>query len=131
MNGRYLIDTNILVDFFKGNQAIKAKLAQEEVFVPSIVIGELYYGAYSSEVVANKNIRLAEVARFIDSYPVLELSKVTAKMYGQLKSQLKSAGKPIPENDVWIASLALEHEIVLVTSDKHFSYIKELQTERW
>lgn len=131
MNGRFLIDTNILIDFFKGNQVIKTKLAQEEVLVPSIVIGELFYGAYSSGVLANKKKRLAEVTTFIDSYPVLELGKTTAQYYGNLKSQLKSSGTPIPENDLWIAALALEHGIVLVTSDQHFDYIKDLKTVKW
>jgi tRNA(fMet)-specific endonuclease VapC len=44
---------------------------------------------------------------------------------------LKSAGKPIPENDIWIAALSMQHNIPLVTSDSHFKYIKGLNLLNW
>lgn len=131
VSGRFLVDTNVVVDFFKGDQTIRMKLAEGEIFLPSIVIGELYFGAYASGVVANKKKRLKEIAYFLDNYPVLEVSETTAHHYGGIKSQLKSLGKPIPENDLWIAALAIEHDIALVTADQHFSHIKELETVAW
>ncbi|CAD5253905.1 tRNA(fMet)-specific endonuclease VapC [Imperialibacter sp. EC-SDR9] len=130
VSGRFLVDTNVVVDFFKGDQTIRMKLAEGEIFLPSIVIGELYFGAYASGVVANKKKRLKQIAYFLDNYPVLEVSETTAHHYGGIKSQLKSL-KPIPENDVWIAALAIEHDIALVTADQHFSHIKELETVAW
>ncbi|MEK6782203.1 MAG: PIN domain-containing protein [Bacteroidota bacterium] len=44
---------------------------------------------------------------------------------------MKSKGTPIPENDIWIAALAKQHRLTLVTSDKHFNNIQELVIERW
>ena len=131
MSGRFLVDTNVIVDFFKGDQTIKTKLAEEEILLPSTVIGELYFGAFASRVVTNKKKRLEEVAYFLDNYPVLGISETTAYNYGEIKSQLKSKGKPIPENDIWIAALAIEHDITLITADQHFSYITELETTTW
>lgn len=64
VSGKLLVDTNIIVDFFKGNQTIRVKLAEEEIFLPSIVIGELYFGAYASGLVANRKKRLKEIAYF-------------------------------------------------------------------
>lgn len=131
VSGRFLIDTNIIVDFFNGKQKIKTKLAKEEVFIPAVVIGELYFGAYASRVVVNREKRIKEVAYFLENYPVMEVSKTTAHHYGELKSYLKSVGKPIPENDIWIAALAIEHEMVLVSADQHFNHIKQLETVTW
>ena len=84
VSGRFLVDTNVVVDFFKGDQTIRMKLAEGEIFLPSIVIGELYFGAYASGVVANKKKRLKEIAYFLDNYPVLEVSETTAHHYGAL-----------------------------------------------
>ncbi len=131
MDGSFLIDTNIIIDFFKGDQSIGIKLLKEEVFIPSIVIGELYFGAFGSGVVRNRMKRFKEIEIFSDSYPILEVSGSTALIYGDIKSQLKSMGKPIPENDIWIAALALEHNLILVSSDQHFSQIKKLETSTW
>lgn len=74
---------------------------------------------------------MKDIAHFTENYPVLEVSEITAYHYGEIKSQLKSIGKPIPENDIWIAALAIEHEIALVTADQHFNYIKALETVAW
>ncbi|MEM8569036.1 MAG: hypothetical protein AAGF85_21430 [Bacteroidota bacterium] len=54
--------------------------------------------------------RLKEIAYFLEQYPIVEVSEKTANYYGQIKSQLKQMGKPIPENDVWIAALAKEYK---------------------
>jgi tRNA(fMet)-specific endonuclease VapC len=131
VSGRLLVNTKIIIDFFKGNETIRKKLAEGEVFLPSIVIGELYFGAYASGLVINRKKCLEEVAYFLDNYPVLEVNEATAHHYGETKSQFKSMGKPIPDNDIWIAALAIEHNIALVTADQHFNHIKELETTAW
>ena len=61
----------------------------------------------------------------------MQISKTSAHHYGEIKAQLKSIGKPIPENDIWIAALAIEHGMDLVTADQHFNHIKKLQTVAW
>ena len=59
---------------------------------------------------------------------ILPGSVETARHYGIIKSQLKKKGRPIPENDVWIAAIAKEYDLTLVTRDDHFSYIGETIT---
>ncbi|MXZ01781.1 type II toxin-antitoxin system VapC family toxin [Candidatus Poribacteria bacterium] len=48
-----------------------------------------------------------------------------------IKERLRRRGRPIPNNDIWIAAIALQHDLVLVTRDAHFDEVESLQTERW
>lgn len=50
-------------------------------------------------------------------------------MNGQIKLRLK--GRPLPENDVWIAALAMQYALTLVTRDAHFQEVENLQTVAW
>jgi len=54
-----------------------------------------------------------------------------AREYGILKHLLKAKGRPIPENDIWIAAAARRHGMVLVTRDLHFAEIDDLPTSDW
>ncbi len=47
--------------------------------------------------------------------------------YGEIKNLLKEKGKPIPENDIWIAAIAKEHNLVLITKDKHFRLVDDIK----
>lgn len=127
----YLLDTNIIVDFFKGDSNVIEQLSVREIFVPSIVVGELYFGAYASSFVNNQAKRLSEIAYFVEKYTVLKISRDTSDHYGRIKAQLKAMGTPIPENDIWIAALAKEHNLEVVTRDQHFAQIPDLQILEW
>jgi len=48
-----------------------------------------------------------------------------------LKSQLRTSGRPIPENDLWIAACAVQHDLVLVTRDAHFAELQGIVREAW
>lgn len=62
---------------------------------------------------------------------VIDISVSVSERYGDLKQQLRAVGKPIPDNDLWIAATAIEHHLVLVTRDKHFELIPGLTVETW
>jgi len=129
VHGRYLLDTNIVIALFKGEPGVKARLeASSEIFLSSVVLGELYFGAANSgQPVANK----AKVEDFAASCPLAVSDRVTALEYGSVKTGLKRKGKPIPENDIWIAACAFQHDLTLVTRDGHFEYVEGLQHESW
>ena len=55
----------------------------------------------------------------------------TARQYGIIKNQLRTRGKPIPENDIWIAAMAKQYQLTLVTRDNHFQHIHGLVIEQW
>jgi tRNA(fMet)-specific endonuclease VapC len=127
MTGRYLIDTNIVIALFGDNAAVQERLSNAvEVFTPAIVIGELYYGACKSSQ-ANKNI--SRINEFASSTAVLSCDATTAQWYGQIKDRLRKKGRPIPENDIWIAAIALQHDLTLVTLDDHFQVVAGLRVE--
>ena len=96
--------------------------------MPSIVVGELLFGARKSERVLGN---LARIDEFVSNLVVLGCDIETARRYGEIKSALRAKGNPIPENDVWIAAIALQHDLTLVTRDVHFDDIESLNVVRW
>jgi len=129
MNGKYLLDTNIIIAVFANEKKVLETIKDyDNVFIPSIVIGELYYGASKSSKVKENSERIKELS---DANTVLTCDSETAKFYGEIKHQLHSIGKPIPENDIWIAAIAQQHGLILITRDNHFTHIKNLTLEIW
>jgi tRNA(fMet)-specific endonuclease VapC len=129
MNGKHLLDTNIVIALFKGDEDVRDQIAaSSEVFVPAIAIGELNYGARHS---AHVEKNLSQVREFAASSAVLACDMTTAEHYGQIKNELKMKGQPLPENDVWIAAIARQHSLTVVTRDQHFKEIEELLLEEW
>jgi tRNA(fMet)-specific endonuclease VapC len=124
-----LIDTNIVIALFGNEPAVLQHLTQQiEVFTPAIVLGEVYYGAYKSSRVQENIFRINE---FAARAAVLECDLVTAQWYGQIKDGLRRKGRPIPENDIWIAAIAMQYDLILVTRDGHFEEIDGLQVKQW
>ena len=122
MNGRFLLDTNIIISLFAKDPQIHDRIANvQEVFVPCIAIGELYFGAYRSLKVQENLNRIDEFAL---NNTVLVCNTDTAKKYGAIKNRLKEKGEPIPENDIWISAIAQQYELTLVTKDSHFEVNK-------
>jgi tRNA(fMet)-specific endonuclease VapC len=129
MNGKYLLDTNIVIPFFADDPLIKRRIQQAgEIFVPVIVIGELFYGAEKS---SRKVENIAKIEEFIQDNVILDCSTETARKYGEIKQQLRKDGHPIPENDIWIAAIALQYELTLISRDSHFRDVKGLSPEMW
>jgi tRNA(fMet)-specific endonuclease VapC len=129
MSGRYLLDTNIIIALFGVETPVIQHLRKaDEVFIPSVAMGELYYGAYRSH---RKAENLAHIADFVAHTVVLNCDAETASNYGELKDRLRQQGRPIPENDLWIAALAIQHKLVLVSRDAHFAEIAGLDVESW
>jgi tRNA(fMet)-specific endonuclease VapC len=127
--GRFLLDTNIVVGLFAGAPEIVAALAEApEVFLCSTVLGELYYGAHKSQRARDNTARIDELAA---ASTVLGCDLEVARFYGRLKSSLAKQGKPIPENDLWIAATALRFGLTLVTRDDHFAVIEGLSQATW
>ena len=128
-NGNYLLDTNIIIRLFTGDSEIQEKMLNgDNLFLPSPAIGELYYGAQKSgKVVEN----LHRTNTFVENHILLSCDLETAQWYGIIKERLRRKGRPIPNNDIWIAAIAMQHDLILVTRDAHFDEVESLQTERW
>jgi tRNA(fMet)-specific endonuclease VapC len=114
----------LIIHIFKKKIAFAHRLQNlEEVFISSTAIGELYFGAYASISIQKK---ISEIEDFQKKCTVLNVTPETGLLFGKIKAQLKAKGKPIPENDIWIAASALEHELPLYTTDNHFRDIENL-----
>lgn len=125
---KYFLDSNVIIDLFRGNKEIKEFIKEDNfVFVPVIVLGELLFGA---ENALNPNKHFKQVNDFILDYKIFNIDLETAKIYADIKAKLKKSGKPIPDNDIWIAALTIQHNFILVTNDAHFKNINLLKIKQ-
>ena len=129
LSGKYLLDTNITIALFAGDPLVQEKVRNAEyiVAVPP-VIGELCFGAQKSNRVTEN---LHKIDILVQQSLVFRCDLETAQWYGIIKNQLRRKGTPIPDNDIWIAAIAMQHGLILVTRDAHFDNVESLQTERW
>ncbi len=122
-----LLDTSAVIELFKGNPLVSSRLEKETtITIPSIVLGELYFGVYRS---SNPVKHMQQVKQFIDNCEVFPIDAETAEIYAIVKNNLLKKGKPIPENDIWIAAIAKQCNLFLVTFDKHFFEVDDLKLE--
>ena len=123
---RILIDSNRYCDFCKGQQDAVAILRKvDEIFIPFIVLGELRAGfACGSRGLDNEKV----LVQFLNSPRVklLYADEDTTHHYARLFKQLRQQGKPIPVNDLWIASLAVQHDLLLFSRDTHFAALPQI-----
>jgi len=129
IGNRILLDTNIISAWLKGEKSLANKIDEaEDVYIPVVVLGELYYGAqYSTQIHTN----ISNIEKLVARYDVLNTNSETAALYGIIKASLRKKGKPIPENDIWIASIARQHNLTLVTRDRHFNEVDGIATTKW
>jgi tRNA(fMet)-specific endonuclease VapC len=129
MNGRYLLDTNIIAALFNGDFKVTAWFGKaSEVFLASVTLGELLFGAAHS---GRPEENAARVDEFAANCQLIKVDAETARHYGQLKAGLRKKGRPIPENDLWIAACALQHGLILATRDRHFQNLEGLNVQAW
>jgi tRNA(fMet)-specific endonuclease VapC len=123
---RVALDTNRLTDLFQGDTALAERLGGcEEVWIPLVVLAEIKAGFYGGTRGQRNEILLQELLAN-ETVDVLLPGRETAEHYARLFVQLKRAGTPVPDNDLWIAALALEHDLLLITRDQHFERIPQL-----
>ena len=102
--------------------------AADELFVPAVVLGELRYGARKSRRV---QVNLDRIKDFEAVSSVLPVNATTAEHYGIVKEALRAKGRPLPENDIWIAVVAVQHGLPVVSRDEHFREVDGLELARW
>lgn len=120
------VDTNAYSGFMRGlTGAVQALRAAQDIHLPLIVLGELLAG-FAAGTRASKN--RDELARFLASprVQVLKPDEKTARHYADIYAALRARGTPIPTNDLWIAALARQHRLALLTFDVHFETVPGL-----
>ncbi|MDO8745824.1 MAG: type II toxin-antitoxin system VapC family toxin [Candidatus Brocadiaceae bacterium] len=125
MNGRISLDTNIVIRLFKNDLLVtKALDTITTICLPTPVIAELLFAARNSTY-QKENLKVYN--EFINACTVLNITRETANLYSIIRLELKHKGRPIPENDLWIASICKEQNLPLFTGDAHFDTINGLK----
>ena len=129
ISGKYLLDTNYVIRLMAGRKLIDERLSSDpDLYLSIIVLGELYYGAQKSKRLSENMIQISDI---MQSMQVLPCDEKTAYEYGIIKNDLHLKGRPIPSNDIWLAALARQHGLILVTRDRHFQEIEHLSIKQW
>ncbi len=123
---RILLDTNRLTDALRKNEEI-ARLLDEasEIWVPFISVAEIKAGFLLGGR-ASQNEGLLQAFLRLSGVGVLFADGETMEAYARLFAYLRRAGTPIPTNDLWIASLAVQHQLALLTRDEHFRKLPQV-----
>jgi tRNA(fMet)-specific endonuclease VapC len=123
---RVALDTNRYVDLCKGvDETIEILEQADEIMMPFAVLGELRAGfAHGRREAENERV----LRRFLlkDGVRVLFPDDQTTHHYASVFRQLRKQGTPIPTNDMWIAALVLQHNLVLHARDKHFEHLPQI-----
>jgi tRNA(fMet)-specific endonuclease VapC len=127
---RFLLDTNAVIAVLGGKPSFLARVKQHRVGdfgVPSIVMHELFFGAFRS---ARQAANLARVDAL--QFEVLDFDREDARRAGEIRAQLAAAGAPIGPYDALIAGQALARGLVLVTHNtREFVRVPGLRLEDW
>ena len=127
--GSVLLDTSAVIPHLRGDAALSARIAQAaSIHIPWVVVGELLFGAHRA---VRPQEALARVRSFLKIVVLLLPDEGTAESYGFLKAELSRLGKPIPDNDLWIAAAARQWDLPLATRDAHFAQVPGLQALAW
>lgn len=124
---KLVLDTNIYCDYAAGVPLVVDLLAEygEEIFIPAVVLGELYYGFLKGSKYNFNERKLQEVIEKL-KIQIIDVDKNISRKYALIYLQLVKKGQKIPINDVWIAASCMVVGGTLLSRDKHFSLIDSL-----
>jgi tRNA(fMet)-specific endonuclease VapC len=124
-----IFDTNALSAFLLADRALLAVVPVSVVIrLPVIVLGEYRFGLLKSRERMKLGRLLDEFQKVVEVLPVDEM---TVQPYAEIREQLHKAVRPIPQNDTWIAALAVQHQLPVLTKDRHFETIAGVRCVSW
>lgn len=96
--------------------------------IPVLVLGEFRYGISGSR---HRRAYEAWLDQHLGDFDLLAITAETTLPYATLRATLRQKGRPIPANDAWIAALAMQHDLPIVSRDEHFDALSEVQRMSW
>ena len=124
-----ILDTNALSAFADDIRPVVQQIATaDELHIPIIVLEDIRFGIATSRRRREYEAWLARGRAFWNIIPLVE---ETATHYASIRQQLKRAGVPLPANDVWIAALARQHDLPILSRDTHFDAVPGLTRLSW
>lgn len=127
----YCIDTDIVIEYLKGNVKIVKKVEElkDKISITPITLLELHFGAYISD---KKEERLKQIKELISQFNIIDFNMESFNNFGLVKANLMKKGQLLDNFDLCIGSLALSHNKILVTNNvKHFDRIDKLKVDNW
>ena len=116
-----ILDTNALSAWAEGHAAVESPLRRaQRLVVPSVVLGEYYFGIRQSR---HRSRYEDWLARYLPLTEIAIVTSATADAYADIRLELRHRGTPIPPNDVWIAALARQHGLAVLSNDGHFDTV--------
>ena len=104
-----IVDTNALSAWAEGDSSVEPYLLDAEcLVVPSVVLGEFYFGIRQSR---DRNKYEEWLAQYLPWTEIVGVTSDTASVYASIRLELRRSGRPIPDNDIWIAALARQHAL--------------------
>jgi predicted nucleic acid-binding protein len=124
-----ILDTDAVSGILAGDSKLESiLLSAQRHELPVVVVGEYQFGLIGSR----KRARLQSLFdRLVSESVLLDIDGETARQYATIRYQLKAKGRPIPENDIWIAALARQHDLVVVSRDPHFDAVDGIGRQSW
>lgn len=124
-----ILDTNALSAIADAEPRASTQFARaRRVAIPVIVLGEFRFGIEHSR---EKQKYEGWLEKLVSVCEVFVVEEETAIQYAVLRGELRRAGTPIPSNDLWIAALARQHALPILTRDRHFDLVKGLRRIDW
>lgn len=120
-----ILDTNALSAWADGDTAVEAPLLMaDRLVVPVVVLGEFLFGIRQSR---RRRAYEEWLRRRLPSTEIAGIGSATAGRYAEVRLELKRVGRPIPANDLWIAALARQYELPVISRDAHFDAVRDLE----
>ena len=126
---KLVLDTNVYSDYAEGvHETVDFMATQaEQIYLPSIVFGELQYGFMKGKRQAYNEKKLRQFTDILN-VEVISVNADVARKYAAIYLSLQKKGTKIPINDVWIAASCMEVGGRLLTKDKHFDVVDQIET---
>jgi tRNA(fMet)-specific endonuclease VapC len=124
-----ILDTNALSAWIDGHRMLGPVLDRAQTLKLNVIsLGEYRFGVLQSRHRSEFENRLALIEREFESLPI---DRTTASLYGLVRQELKTQGRPIPYHDVWIAALARQHGLPILSRDEHFDSVQGVERVSW
>ena len=121
-----LLDTNFYSAFCKGDEnAVRVIQRARRILLPFAVLAKLRAG-FLCGTKARKNESSLTLFLNSERVSVLYPDENTTHQFAAVFAQLRLLGKPIPTNDIWIAALAIQHDLILCSNDRHFDLLPQI-----
>ena len=120
---------NALSAWAEGDEDLRSHLAQTtRLVVPVVVLGEYYFGIRQS---LHRERYEGWLRSYLPTVEVATINHASAKVYATIRLELREAGRPIPANDAWIAALARQHQLPVLSQDARFDDVPDLRRISW